>query len=74
MKTFNYKPNIKITQEKDYKGDIYFWWVVYDSDWTNQSIKKEGSAESRKELQKNIANAVAEIMLESGSTYGLGFN
>lgn len=72
MRTYMYRPNVKIVQEKDYKGDLYYLWSVYDCDWTNQSVKEEGSSNSKEELQNDIAKAVGKVMLRSGSTYGLG--
>ncbi len=67
-----YRPNVKIIQERDYKGDLYYLWSVYDCDWVNQNVKEEGSSDSKEELQDDIAKAVGKVMLMSGSTYGLG--
>lgn len=66
-------PQIKISSYKDYKGETFYWWAVYTTDWTNSSVKEEGSADSLKELYEAIGKAVTRILPQSGETYGLGY-
>lgn len=65
-------PAIKVTPHKDYKGETFYWWAVYTTDWTNSSVKMEGSADSLTELYEAIGKAVTKILPQSGSTYSLG--